>query len=179
LKEEKLERYGLLKRASISLEMPKTVFIGLLAQLVTAREEKNSFGLPTYPYYGKLDHSSFEISENHKLFKATSSSKVSGTISETHEGIEVNIKAFALVGKQYIFLVAGALFFVAGIAQVITNEPFNYESLILLSIGPFIVVFTYFHMKTNAKAAIKNFEKRMQEIQERYHHYKIQNPPPN
>ncbi|MBK7038660.1 MAG: hypothetical protein IPH42_20615 [Bacteroidetes bacterium] len=73
--------------------MRNTEFRGYLQSVVGNKKELKLFINPDFQYYGQVDLSSFEITENDTTFGNTSDAKLTGIVIELEDKIEIQIES--------------------------------------------------------------------------------------
>jgi hypothetical protein len=166
---DKLKKYGLLEESVQELDIPKEAFINFLTKRTGSSEEIKMFEKPNYLYFGRINESSFEITENQKPFGNTSSAKIKGEIKSTKNGIELRLESLLLAQREYIFFGVGIFMFIGGIIKFLINLSSDIETIMIAPVGLSLVGFTYLYMRKDARLAIENFEKRILELNKRHH----------
>lgn len=165
---EKLKKFGLLKESVQKLDIPKDTFIDYFSEMIGPSEEIKMIGKPKYEYFGWIDDSIFEVTENQKPFGNTSSAKLTGVINSTESGIELHIESILLAVREYVFLGAGFSLFIGGLIKILINFSTDIETILIAPFGLIFIGFTYLYMRKDAKLAIKNFDSRIIEIKRRH-----------
>ncbi len=157
------EKIGLIGKATYSLDMRNTEFRGYLQSVVGNKKELKLFINPDFQYYGQVDLSSFEITENDTTFGNTSDAKLTGIVIELEDKIEIQIESLLLDAREYLFVIAGITMLILGLYKILTGDITNEDYSVAL-IGIFFLVFTYCYIRIDSRKAIKHFDSTIEKI---------------
>ncbi len=159
-----LRKFSLTEKQIFKLYKPKEEVFKSLESLVTKGMDKNIFGKNKQPYFGTLNLKEFNLRENKKLwgFSKASDSRIIGTFEEDNT---LSVESYLFESREIIFTIVGSVMTLVGTITLLTTLNIQSENALLIPFGISWLLFTFFYMKQEAKKGMKNFERRLAEIQ--------------
>jgi hypothetical protein len=125
MKKELLLKFNLIESNVLDISISKDAFINYLNEITGTEEEVNIFTKPEFDYYGEYNYTNFEITENQRIFKNTSDSKIKGKIIFRNNGITLNVESYLFETREIIFVIVGIFMLFTGIVNLILTKIFK------------------------------------------------------
>jgi len=163
---EILKQLGLIRESKRQLNVSINTFLNFFSGTIGYEEEMKIFGKPKHLYFGYMNESNFEITGNVSPFGNNSGATITGFITQTDNGIEVQMESRLWSVREYLFSGFGIVMFIGGIIDAVVTASLEKELLLIPLFGLVIIGFTFVYVRSDVIRAIKNFEKKLTELQE-------------